>query len=160
MTSSPHNSKDFSEKYQLYGEMIYRLSMVYLNSIMDSEDVMQEIFMKLLYKAPAFNDAEYEKRWVLRITINACKNKLNESWRKNRQSFNEEIYTLSTEEDYFIAETILALPSKLKAPIHLYYFERYKVNEIAQIIGISSSAVKMRLKRGRDILKLELEDNG
>lgn len=158
---SPQQKKNvFLEKYELYGSMLYRLSMVYLNNHMDCEDVLQEVFIKLLYNAPNFDCEEYERRWLLRICINCCKDKLKEKWRKDKLTLNENIYSLRTKEDYHLTETILCLPNKIKAPIHLYYFEGYKVNEISQILEISSSAVKMRLKRGRDLLKLELEENG
>ena len=70
------------------------------------------------------------------------------------------INCLETKEDYDLAELILKLPNKIKAPIHLFYFEGYKVSEISQILSISISAVKMRLKRGRELLKLELEKDG
>lgn len=160
MESSQHNNACFSEKYKLYGDMLYRLSMVYLNNHMDSEDVMQDAFMKLLTKAPEFANIEHEKRWLLRITINGCKNKLKDKWRKSRQVLIEDVYSLETREDYDLAEIIVNLPNKIKAPIHLHYFEGYKVYEISQILNISNSAVKMRLKRGRDLLKLELEEDG
>lgn len=159
MDSSQHNII-FTEKYRLYGDMLYRLSMVYLNNPMDSEDVMQDAFIKLLTKTPEFENAEHEKRWLLRITINGCKNKLKEKWRRSRLPLNEDIFCLETKEDYNLAGMILNLPGKIKAPVHLFYFEGYKVSEIAQILKISISAVKMRLKRGRDILKLELEKDG
>ena len=160
MRSEQHINDTFTEKYQLYGDMLYRLSMVYLNNPMDSEDVMQDSFMKLLTKAPDFADLEHEKRWLLRITINCCKNKLNEKWRRSKQLLNEEVFSLEAQKDYHIAELILNLPRKIKAPIHLYYFEGYKVSEISQILSVSVSAVKMRLKRGREVLKLELKKDG
>lgn len=160
MESEQHINDVFTEKYQLYGDMLYRLSMVYLNNPMDSEDVMQDAFMKLLTKAPDFADSEHEKRWLLRITINCCKNKLKEKWRRSKQSLVEGMYHLDTKEEYNLAEMIASLPHKLKAPIHLYYYEGYKVAEISQILNIGVSAVKMRLKRGRELLRLELETDG
>lgn len=160
MEASQHKGDVFLEKYELYGSMIYRLSMVYLNNHMDCEDVLQDVFIKLIYIAPDFDSQEYERRWLLRICINSCKDKLKEKWRKDKLTLDENIYNLQKEEDYHLVETIVGLPNKIKAPIHLYYFEGYKVNEISKILGISISAVKMRLKRGRDLLKLELEENG
>lgn len=56
-------------------------------------------------------------------------------------------------------EEILRLPTKYKAVIHLYYFEDYSIKQISEILKITESAIKMRLKRGRDILKIELEEN-
>ena len=50
----------------------------------------------------------------------------------------------------------MTLPEKFKLPIHLYYYEGYSVAEVAEILKLGQSAVKMRLKRGRELLKLEL----
>jgi len=57
-----------------------------------------------------------------------------------------------------IIEKVLALPEKYKLSVILYYYNGYSTEEISKILKISKSAVKMRLKRSRDILKLELED--
>ena len=45
------------------------------------------------------------------------------------------------------------VPEKFRIVLTLYYVEEYKVNEIADIIGKTSSAVKMRLKKGRKLLE-------
>ena len=56
----------FEAAYSAHGTSVYRLAMVYLGRPADAEDVTQEVFLKLLYKAPAFADGEHEKRWLLR----------------------------------------------------------------------------------------------
>ena len=60
-------------------------------------------------------------------------------------------------EDFGVADAVVRLPEKYKAPIHLHYYEGYSVAEVARILKLGESAVKMRLKRGRELLKLELE---
>jgi RNA polymerase sigma factor (sigma-70 family) len=148
----------FDEKYKIYGDMLFRLCMVYIGNYADAEEAMQEAFIKLLYKAPLFTDDEHEKMWLIRITINICKDKLKSFWRKNVVSINEMEFSNSNEDDLQLTELILKLPYKYRTAIHLYYFENYKVDEISEILHISKSAVKMRLKRGREILKFELEE--
>jgi len=160
MESSQQDYDIFIEKYKLYGNMLYRLSMVYLYNHMDCEDVLQDAFIKLLYNSPEFNNEEHERRWLLRVCINCCKDKIKDKWRKEKLPLDENIYFTKVVEDYHLPETIMGLPNKIKAPLHLYYYEGYMVSEISEILGISNSAVKMRLKRGRERLKLELEDNG
>jgi RNA polymerase sigma-70 factor (ECF subfamily) len=131
--------------------------MVYLGNKEDVEEAMQESFLKLIYKSPQFIDAEHEKAWLIRITTNVCKDMLRSVWHKR-------VVKMDVIESYYdnashinIMEDILKLPTKYKAVIYLYYFEDYAVKQIAEILKISESAVKMRLKRGRDILKIELE---
>ena len=55
-------------------------------------------------------------------------------------------------------ELAAALPEKHRAALHLHYGEGYSVEETAKILGTTVSAVKMRLKRGREALRREWED--
>jgi RNA polymerase sigma factor (sigma-70 family) len=148
---------NFSEKYCLYGDMLFRICMVYLGNKEDVEESMQEAFIKLIYNCPPFTSDEHEKAWLIRITINICKDMLRSVWRKRVVKMNNIENYYDNPSDMHIIEEILELPTKYKAVIHLYYFEDYSVKQISETLKITSSAVKMRLKRGRDILKIELE---
>ncbi len=64
---------------------------------------------------------------------------------------------VDTPEDLALLQLVMAMPMKYKTVIHLYYYEDYPIQEISKILQISQSAVKMRLQRGRQLLKLELE---
>lgn len=148
----------FNEKYNKYSSMLFKLSMPYLGNRSDAEDAVQEAFIRLMFKAPVFVDEEHEKRWLLRITINICKDKLKGFWRRHSVSLEDDyLFTDCDTEILNFAQMIVKLPIKYKDVIHLYYYENYKVPEIAEILHLSISAVKMRLKRGREILKIELE---
>lgn len=145
------------DKYNTYKTMLYRITFSYLGNKHDSEDILQEVFIKLYYSAPEFASYEDEKRWLIRITINLCKDHLKSFWNRNRISLEDiEAYTTTTDDKEDLLE-ILKLKSKYKIVIHLYYMEGYRISEIAKILQISESAVKMRLKRGRELLKLEME---
>ena len=128
--------EDFSQKYDRYGSMIFKIAMTYMGNTADAEDVMQEVFMRLLYKSPKFNDSEHEKRWLIRTTGNVCKDIL--------KRFDRRFSLFSLKREYRIV-------------LYLRYYDNYSVEEIADILSISVSAVKMRLKRGRDKLKLDIE---
>jgi RNA polymerase sigma-70 factor (ECF subfamily) len=148
---------DFNEKYRTYGNMLFRICMVYLGTREDAEEAMQETFMRLLYNSPDFSGNEHEKAWIIRVAVNKCKDMLRSSWRKKVfAAENMEEYGGSVEEVQVMNE-LLNLPPKYKAAILLHYYEDLPVRQIAGILGIGESAVKMRLKRGREILKLELE---
>lgn len=152
----PKSELGFEAAYAAYGVMVYRLAMVYLGCHADAEDVTQEAFVKLLYRAPPFSDGEHEKRWLLRVTVNLCKDQLRGFWRKRAAAL-EKDYPIRDPEALGVAEAIVRLPEKYKAVIHLHYWEGYSVAEIGEILHLSQSAVKMRLSRGRDMLKLEME---
>jgi RNA polymerase sigma-70 factor (ECF subfamily) len=148
---------NFSEKYSFYGNMLFKICMVYLGNKEDAEEAMQESFIKLMYKSPQFTSDEHEKAWLIRTTTNVCKDMLRSIWRKRvlKTDCIGNYYTHVS--DIHIVEEILKLPVKYKATIYLYYFEDYTVKQISETLRIKESAVKMRLKRGRDILKIELQ---
>lgn len=145
------------EAYDAYGAAVYRLAMTYLGRHADAEDVTQEVFIKLFRKSPAFRDSEHEKRWLLRVTANLCRDQLR-SPRYSTVAL-EEDYPMTDPERFDVADAIVRLPETYKAVIHLHYYEGYTIAEVARILHLSTSAVKMRLKRGRELLKFELEEN-
>ncbi|MBQ7115599.1 MAG: RNA polymerase sigma factor [Clostridia bacterium] len=151
---------DFRTKYKEYGEMLYRIAFVYLGNPDDTEDILQEVFIALLYNSPEFKSKEHEKAWLIRITQNKCINFLKSTSRKNIpiDELKLPTYSENQEEKIDIIKNILSLPPKYKTTVILYYYNDYSVDEIAKILKISKSAVKMRLKRAREILKIELED--
>lgn len=151
----------FKEKYERYSKLLFRIAFLHLGSTHDAEDVLQNVFMKLLYNSPKFKDGEHEKAWLIRVTQNNCKNVLKSSARKNNCALNNDITSddepnISKALD--ISMKIKALPPNYKTAIFLYYYEDLTTQEISKILKISQSAVKMRLKRGRELLKSELEE--
>jgi len=151
---------DFQTKYKEYGEILYRIAFVYLGNPDDTEDILQEVFISLLYNSPEFKTKEHEKAWLIRITQNKCINFLKSSSRKTVPIDDLQLptYSQNNEEKIDVVKKILALPIKYKSAVILYYYNDYSVPEIAKALKISKSAVKMRLKRSREILKIELED--
>lgn len=151
--------KEFEEKYSGYGSMLYKIAFLYLGNAEDAEDVLQDVFTKFLFGKKKFNDSEHEKAWFIRVTQNKCLDVLKKSGRKNIciDDLSVAAHVSSDLEQDVIAQ-VMALPEKLKSTVILYYYNGYNVDEISKILKISSSAVKKRLQRGREILKLELED--
>lgn len=151
---------EFEAKYNDYGNMLYKIAFLYLGNANDSEDVLQDIFTKYLCGKYKFKNAEHEKAWFIRVTQNKCVDYLKKSGRKNVCIDDANITVTydydETEQD--IISKVIALPEKYKSAIILYYYNDYSVEEISKTLKLSKSAVKKRLQRGRDILKLELED--
>lgn len=151
----------FKLKYEKYSKLLFRIAFLHLGNTHDAEDILQNVFIKLLYNAPAFKDDEHEKAWLIRVTQNTCRNVLKSSSHKNHCELNEELAAGSTADiskAIDISNKIKGLPANYKTAIFLYYYEDLTVGEISKILKISQSAVKMRLKRGREILKTELEE--
>jgi RNA polymerase sigma-70 factor (ECF subfamily) len=147
----------FSQKYELYGKMLFRISMVYLGKKEDAEEAVQETFIKLINSSPKFNNLEHEKAWLIRVITNICKNMISSLWRKRVISMESIENLFNSAEDLSLIENVLKLPFKYKTVIHLYYYEDYSVRQISDILNLSESAVKMRLQRGRELLKFDLQ---
>ena len=145
----------FEAAWDAHGAAVYRLAMVYLGRAADAEDVAQEVFCRLLDRAPDFAGGEHEKRWLLRVTANLCRDQLKGAWRQKTAALEADLPARDPE-DRGVWEAVLALPETYRAPIHLHYYEGFSVSEVAALLRLTPSAVKMRLKRGREMLKLEL----
>ncbi len=143
--------------YAACADTLYKIAMVYLGSPADAEDVLQDAFLKLLCRREAFQDPEHRKRWLIRVTVNLCKDRLRGFWRRRVVPFEGQII-VQDEEKQEIWEQVLAMPETYKAVMHLYYYEGYAVQEIAKILGLSTGAVKTRLHRGRKALRMEMEE--
>ena len=129
-----------------------RLAFSYVRGTQDAEDVVQEVFLSYLKAAPAFMSGEHEKAWLLRATINRCKNLFKSGWWSNRRPLPENLGYMMAERGELLCE-VLALDEKYRLPIHLHYYEGYPIKEIAQILGEKPATIGTRLARGRELLK-------
>jgi RNA polymerase sigma-70 factor (ECF subfamily) len=132
-----------------------RAAYAILHSTSDAQDAVQEAFLKLLEKEPAFRDASHEKAWLLRVTINIAKNEAKRSRRFADEPPPEP--ALPPEEVSDVFRAVLVLPEPYRIVIHLYYYEGYSIREIARILHLPVPTVGTRLRRGRERLKTILE---
>lgn len=151
------NTDKYLEKMiEKYSNMIYRLALVRTKTKENSEDVYQEVFLRLARKMPNFESEEHEKAWLIRVTINCSKNLLNSKFLKNTTELKEEI-VFETKERHDIYYAVQQLPLKYRTVIHLHYYENYKINEISRILGIKENTVKSHLARAKEKLKNAME---
>lgn len=145
-----------SEKYI---DTVYRVAMNYTKDPADAEDVTQNVFLALLRNRPAFENDDHAKFWLIRVTVNECKKHFRSPW---RSVLPLEVYAASlpfaepAHSDLYFA--VMDLPVKYRMPLFLYYYEEYSTEEIAKILKIPKGTVCTNLKRGRELLKKEWED--
>lgn len=150
--------KEFITAYDTYKDMVLRIAFTYVKNTEDAKDIMQDVFLKLYTANKTFDSEEHQKRWLIRIAVNKSKDYVKSFWNLKRQEMTEwQSGSLIQEEKQDIWEEVHNLPVKYRAVIYLHYYEGYRLEEIAEILGIRLSAVKMRAKRGREMLRLELE---
>lgn len=136
-----------------YGDMLYRLCLIMLKNESDAEDAVQETYIKYFQKSPMFESKEHQKAWLIRVATNKCRDMLRFRVR-HPQIDDEDIGKLvSDSSDSGILEALTVVPEKFRLVLTLYYIEEYRIEDIAKIIGRSSSAVKMRLQKGRKLLE-------
>lgn len=139
---------------------VYRLCFSYLKNVTDTEDIVQETFVKAFMRDKAFENERHEKGWLIMTAGNMCKDLLSHWWRKNRNL--DDYETLQAKAGFDIEETfieIMKLPPKYKTVIYMYYYEEYSTREISEILKKNKSTVCSLLKRGREILKERLGEN-
>lgn len=152
----PTDEALFEQVYDTYGPSLYRFCLLQMKNPADAEDVLQEVFCKRLYQAPDFATPEHERRWLFRVALNQCR----DEWKRSRRTelpLEVAQHMSLTPEELGLLEQVASLPEKLRTVIHLHYYEGYDVREIAQLLGVTVSAVKMRMKRGREALRERLE---
>lgn len=145
-----------------YADMVKRVCFYYLKNHADTEDIFQKVFLKYMTHEEIFSDAEHEKAWMLRVTMNACKDYLKSFFRRNTIPL-EMITEMEAEvpEDHReVLEAVLSLPDKYKDPIYLHYYEGYSAAEIGKILGKKENTVYSLLSRARGILKEKLGGEG
>jgi len=147
--------EDIEKTVSLYGDMLLRICVVMLGSLSDAEDVLQDTIIKYMEKAPSFNSPEHEKAWLIKVAVNKCK----DIQRKRKKHMYTDIESIKERfimpENTGVFDALMSLPEKYRLVMVLFYVEDYRTEEIANMIGKTSSAVKMRLKKGRELLKEE-----
>ena len=139
----------------LYGDTVRRICMVHLKSYHDTEDVFQTVFLKYVLSPAAFESAEHEKAWFIRVTLNACKDLVKSFFRRNTVSL-EEAVPLADEtapEHREVLEAVLSLPEKYRDAIYLYYYEGCSAAEIGKLLGKNVNTVYTLLSRARGLLR-------
>lgn len=140
-----------------YSDMLFRICYCILCNKSDSEDALQDTFVKLITKAPDFKDDEHEKAWLIKVATNISKNMVMLRLRRSTANLEDIAEIGVKDEDSEVFEAIMNLPVKYKIPMVLFYVEGYKTEEIADIMQISAEAVRKRLQKGRELLKIEFE---
>lgn len=145
--------------FKTYYSLVFRVAFMELRSHADAEDVIQEVFIRLIRYNPEFEGAEHEKAWLIRTTINLCKDFLKSKWNQSTVSMD----AISGEELKFfkvpyvqqddMVQNLFELPEKYRRALYLFYYEDYSIKEISDVLGIPEGTVKTNLKRGREELK-------
>lgn len=151
-----------------YGNDVLRTAYMYVKDLHTAEDIFQEVFIKVNKNLSTFQGNSSIKTWIIRITINTCKDYLKSAYKRRVVSMRDyQEDAIVSESDYdevesqdtnhLIKETILSLPSKYKDIVLCVYYQEMTIAEAAEVLGIPEGTAKSRLSRARQRLKDMLE---
>ncbi|WP_028516667.1 RNA polymerase sigma factor [Ruminococcus flavefaciens] len=149
-------TEQMAELYDKYKNAVYRMAFAYCKNKADAEDIMQETFIKLFTADIRFEDSDKEKSWLLKVTVNKCKDmfrSLRYKYSLTAIPLEEASLVYETPEESEVYHAVMSLPTKYRLVIHLYYYEDYSIKEIGAITGKNESAVQTQLYRARRKLK-------
>lgn len=146
--------------FQRFGDTVMRTAFTCCDNYAEAEDITQEVFLALHADPRSFTNDEHLKAWLIRCTINKCRN-YRKSGRVRLTMPIDEIYDSIADcgppGSGNIIECISSLPDKYSSVVYLHYYEGYTIHEIAEMTGKSPNTIGSLLRRGREKLKLELE---
>ena len=144
-----------SEAFKKHSDMVYRLAIARVKNKYDADDILQEVFLRLIKCKDKVENDEHLKALLIRITINCSKTMLTSSWFKRTEPLHENLSVQG--KNFETLDAVMRLPQKYRTVIHLHYYMGYSVDEIAKILKSKPSTVKSQLYRARNKLKLDME---
>ncbi len=148
------------ELFEKYQDNLYIIAFNVCKNAEDAKDVVQDTFIQYYSLKKEFESEQHIRAWLIRVAINKAKNVNHTFWRRNKVPLEDYMETLvfQSPESEELFETVMNLPEKYRIVIHLFYYEDYSVHEIAGILKLSDSNVKVRLSRGRMLLREQLQE--
>lgn len=153
MPSVKTGKEEFLEVYSRQVDTVYRVCYSFMKNKADTEDLVQETFVKLLSTKKEFENERHERAWLIVTASNLCKDSLRKLWRKHESI--DDFLDLAEEpkQEDSILEVILQLAPDYKDAVYMYYYEGYTTAEIAEHLRCPEATVRSRLMRARNKLQ-------
>lgn len=139
-----------------FADMVYRLALSQIKNKSDAEDIFQEVFLRYVRTNTDFESEEHVKAWLIRVTLNCCRNLWNSAWFRKTVPL-EETLQIKTAEESGLLEAVSTLPIKYRSIIHMYYYEDMPVKEISAVLQKPESTITSQLYRARKLLQKNLK---
>lgn len=153
-------TKLIEEIVRRYAKMIFGLAFHHTGNRADADDIFQEVCLRLLRDANApLTDEKHLKAYLIRVTVNLCKDLHKSAWRKRTEPLDDHIRDINPQSESIIEE-VMRLKSFYRDVIYLYYYQEYSVKEIAELLEKKENTVFSALRRARLKLKDILEEEG
>ena len=148
----------FPYAFSQFTDTVYRVAVHNSARPADAEDITQAVFVKLLESEKHFRGEEHLKAWLIRVTINLCRDEL----RKNSKIVlcESPLPNNTAQKEDSVLEAVRALPENYRNAVYLHYYEGYTSGEIAEAMGKSRASVWGYLHSGRKLLREALKEEG
>ena len=162
-TNHPSGPAVFDRLYASYATDILRVAYYYLGNREMAEDVTQDVFVRLLTNQPVLEEGK-EKAWLLKVTLNRCRDLWRSSWIKKVilghpgfECFPAPDMIGHLADRQALSEAVNRLKPEFKEVVLLFYYQGFSVSEISDMLGISEGTISSRLSRAREKLQKELK---
>lgn len=152
-----YNWKRTEKVIEEYSGQLLKIAYSYTGNMSDAEDIVQEVFITFACKGP--KEDRVVKPWLIRVTINQSINLIQSAYRKKRVDIEEKLEDMVYgDEKIILDDELMQIPLKYRAPLYLYYYEGYSVDEIAELMKKKKSSVYTLIDRGRTKLKKIIQE--
>lgn len=145
---------------ETYSDMLLRIAVNRVKSREEAEDVMQNVYMRLMRARPRFRDEGHERAWLIRTAINLCLDHQRSAAKRRHAPLNEGMAADIPPAAVEVLDAVRRLPERDRYAVYLYYYERMPAREIAKLLGEAEGTVTSRLSRARKKLKTMLKGDG
>lgn len=152
------SEQEVNRAIERYADTVRRLCVVHLKNEADAEDIFQNVFLKYTLSTGDFENEEHERAWMIRVTINACKDLLKSFFRSRTVSIDEVMEQAADlhQEHREVLEAVLSLPEKYRDVVYLHYYEGYTAPEIGNILQKKPNTIYTLLTRSKALLRQKL----
>lgn len=161
MQNKDHSIKELEMTIQKYKNTVYGIAFTHLKNKQEADDVFQEVFLLYFKKDISFENEEYKQAWLVKTTINKCRQSNHNLWNtivdKKEEVNIAQTTDIASKEESDVYNAVLQLDVKYRTPLYLHYFIGMPIEEIGKIMNIRSNTISVRLNRAKKILKKRLE---
>lgn len=151
----------FRDAVECNRDMVFRVAYTYLRDAADADDVIQDVFYKLLTSEKSFETDAHLRNWLVRVTVNECRSLFRRPWRRveDIEAYANQLQ-MPSEGHVHMFTAVMRLPERYRVPLVLHYYGGFSTEKVAEMLGVPGATVRTRLARGRARLKTMLEGDG
>ena len=155
----------FASLYEQYADDVLRMAYFYLADRHKAEDVCQDVFVKLYTHGKSIEPGR-EKAWLLRVTVNSCRDQWRGAWLRRVVLGAPALEIIPAQDDEIekreekaeLMRAVYKLPAAFREAVLLHYYQGLGIAEIAQMLDLPEGTISSRLSRAWKNLEVLLKE--